>query len=180
MQAWFTQLVNATQGIKQGTPTRGPRKPPVPPKPRFTPSAKKKLKFTTPTTPLSSEELAHELPFSEKIGVQPWDTPQERADTIKRKVIRDIRQKNHGQCQKESCGHRQKESHWLGQESLGLEIVENPLRWDANAVLRPVPERDDDDARNEAASYLMCKTSLTRRVLNFIGPVISIWALAPI
>ncbi|CAH3178337.1 unnamed protein product [Porites lobata] len=43
MQAWFTQLVKATQGIKQGTPTRGPRKPPIPPKPRFTPSAKKKL-----------------------------------------------------------------------------------------------------------------------------------------
>ena len=39
MQAWFTQLVKATQGIKQGTPTRGPRKPPVPPKPKITPSA---------------------------------------------------------------------------------------------------------------------------------------------
>ena len=177
MQAWFTQLVKATQGIKQGTPTGGPRKPPVPPKPRFTPSAKKKLKFTTP---LTSEELAHELPFSEKTGVEPWDTPQERADTIKRKVIRDIRKKNHGQCQKESCGYRQKESRWLGQESLGLEIVENPLIWDANVVQRLVPERDDDDARNGAASYLMYKTSLTRPVLNFIGPAISIWVLAPI
>ena len=48
MQAWFTQLVKATRGIKQGTPTGGPRKPPVPPKPKITPSAKKKLKFTTP------------------------------------------------------------------------------------------------------------------------------------
>ena len=55
MQAWFTQLVKATQGIKQGTPTRGPIKPPVPPKPNITPSAKKKLKFTPP---VSSAELA--------------------------------------------------------------------------------------------------------------------------
>ena len=90
MQAWFTQLVKATQGIKQGTPTRGPRKPPVPPKPKITPSAKKKLKFTTP---LTSAELAHELPFSDKIGVEPWDTPGERVETIKRTVTRDIRKR---------------------------------------------------------------------------------------
>ena len=32
VQAWFTQLVKATQGIKQGTTPGGPRKPPVPPK----------------------------------------------------------------------------------------------------------------------------------------------------
>ena len=90
MQAWFTQLVKATQGIKQGTPTGGPRKPPVPPKPRFTPSAKKKLKFTPQP---SSAELAQELPFSGKIGVEPWDTPSERAETIKRTVTRDIRRR---------------------------------------------------------------------------------------
>ena len=90
MQAWFTQLVKATQGIKQGTPTRGPRKPPVPPKPRFTPSAKKKLKFTTP---LSSEELAQDLPFSDTYGVEPWDTPQERVESIKKAVKRSIRKK---------------------------------------------------------------------------------------
>ena len=83
MQAWFTQLVKATQGIKQGTPTGGPRKPPVPSKPRFTPSAKKKLKFTTPTTPLSSAELAKELPFSEDAGPAPWDTP---SLAVKRKI----------------------------------------------------------------------------------------------
>ena len=81
MQAWFTQLVKATQGIKQGTPTGGPRKPPVPPKPRFTPSAKKKLKFTTP--PPSSAELAKELPFSEDAGPEPWDTP---SLAVKRKI----------------------------------------------------------------------------------------------
>ena len=90
MQAWFTQLVKATQGIKQGTPTRGPRKPPVPPKPKITPSAKKKLKFTTP---LSSEELAQGLPFSDTYGVEPWDTPQERVESIKKAVKRSIRKK---------------------------------------------------------------------------------------
>ena len=72
MQAWFTQLVKATQGIKQGSRPAGPRKPPVPPKPHITPSAKKKLKFTPP---LSSAELAKELPFSEDVGLKPWDTP---------------------------------------------------------------------------------------------------------
>ena len=90
MQAWFTQLVKATQGIKQGTPTRGPRKPPVPPKPRFTPSAKKKLKFTTP---LSREELAQELPFSDTYGQEPWDTPSERVESIKKAVKRGIRKR---------------------------------------------------------------------------------------
>ena len=63
--------------------------------------------------------------------------------------------------------------------------MENPVKkkWDGlvDAVLRPVPDRgDDDDARNVEASYLMCKTSSTRQALNFIGPVISTWALVPI
>ena len=31
MQAWFTQLLKATQGIKQGTTPAGPRQPPVRP-----------------------------------------------------------------------------------------------------------------------------------------------------
>ena len=97
MQAWFTQLVKATQGIKQGTPTRGPRKPPVPPKPNITPSAKKKLKFTTP---LSSAELAHELPFSEEGGIEPWDTPKEHVDTIKKTLKRGIRKKAAGLAKK--------------------------------------------------------------------------------
>ena len=90
MQAWFTQLVKATQGIKQGTPTRGPRKPPIPPRPKITPSAKKKLKFTTP---LSSAELAQDLPFSDTVSVEPWDTPKERVESIKRTVTRDIRRR---------------------------------------------------------------------------------------
>ena len=90
MQAWFTQLVKATQGIKQGTPTRGPRKPPVPPRPKITPSAKKKLKFTTP---LSREELAQELPFSDTYGQEPWDTPSERVESIKKAVKRGIRKR---------------------------------------------------------------------------------------
>ena len=81
-------------------------------------------------------------------------------------------QKNDGRCQKESRKS--------GQESLGVEIVENPVIWDGlvDAVLRPVPDRGDVDDRNVAASYLMCKTSSTRRVLNFIGPAISTWDLA--
>ena len=72
VQAWLTQLVKATQGIKQsaspGGPSRPGRKPPVPPKPSFTPSAKKKLKFTPN---VSSAELAQELPFSEESGTGP-------------------------------------------------------------------------------------------------------------
>ena len=90
MQAWFTQLVKATQGIKQGSTPSGPRKPPVPPRPHITPSAKKKLKFTTP---LTSAELAEELPFSETYGVEPWDTPSERVESIKKAVKRWIRKK---------------------------------------------------------------------------------------
>ena len=90
MQAWFTQLVKATQGIKQGSTPGGSRKPPVPPRPHITPSAKKKLKFTTP---LSSAELAEELPFSEEPGTGPWDTPSERVETIKQSIKRGIRKK---------------------------------------------------------------------------------------
>ena len=80
VQAWFTQLVKATQGIKQGTTPGGPRKPPVPPKPNITPRAQKKLKFTPQ---VSSVELAQELPFSEDIAPKPWDTP---TLAVKRKI----------------------------------------------------------------------------------------------
>ena len=90
MQAWFTQLVKATQGIKQGSTPVGPRKLPVPPKPNITPSAKKKLKFTPQ---VSSAELAHELPFSGTYGVEQWDTPKERVESIKKAVKRGIRKR---------------------------------------------------------------------------------------
>ena len=90
MQAWFTQLVKATQGIKPGPSTPGPRKPPVPPRPKITPSAKKKLKFTPAP---SSAELAEKLPFSDTIGQEPWDTPKERVETIKQSIKRGIRKK---------------------------------------------------------------------------------------
>ena len=94
VQAWFTQLVKATQGIKQsaspGGPSRPGRKPPVPPKPSFTPSAKKKLKFTPQ---VNTQELAQELPFSDTYGAEPWDTPSERAESIKKAVKRRIRKK---------------------------------------------------------------------------------------
>ena len=76
VQAWLTQLVKTTQGIKQSTSpwgfSRPARKPPVPPKPSITPSAKKKLRFTLK---VSNEELAKELPFSEASAPKPCDTP---------------------------------------------------------------------------------------------------------
>ena len=94
VQAWLTQLVKASQGIKQSPSPAGPsrpaRKPRVPPKPIITPSAKKKLKFTPQ---VSTEELAQELPFSETYGVEPWDTPSERVESIKKAVKRSIRKK---------------------------------------------------------------------------------------
>ena len=61
VQAWLTQLVKMAQGIKQkagvGGPSSPARKPPVPPRPTITPSAKKKLWFTRP---LDTNELAQE------------------------------------------------------------------------------------------------------------------------
>ena len=87
VQAWLTQFVKTAQGVKQsaspGGPSRPGRKPLVPPKPSFTPSAKKKLKFTPE---VSSAELAQELPFSEEPGTGPWDTPSERVDSIKNSI----------------------------------------------------------------------------------------------
>ena len=60
------------QGIKQsaspGGSSRPGRKLPVPPRPCFTPSAKKKLRFTLQ---VSTEALARELPFSEDIAPKP-------------------------------------------------------------------------------------------------------------
>ena len=84
VQAWLTQLVKTAEGIKQsaspGGPSRPGRKPPVPPKPSITLSAKKKLRFTPQ---VSTEELAQELPFSEASAPKPWDTP---TLAVKRKI----------------------------------------------------------------------------------------------
>ena len=102
MQAWFTQLVKVTQGIKQGSTPGGPRKPSVPPKPNITPSAKKKLKFTPKA---SSAELAKELPFSEDVAPKPWDTP---SLAIKRK----IRQKAKEVAKKKAAGLAKKALEW--------------------------------------------------------------------
>ena len=102
MQAWFTQLVKATQGIKPGSTTTGPRKPLVPPKPHITPSAKKKLKFTPQ---VSTQELAKELPFSEDVAPKPWDTP---SLAIKRK----IRQKAKEVAKKKAAGLAKKALEW--------------------------------------------------------------------
>ncbi|CAH3188315.1 unnamed protein product [Porites lobata] len=123
MQAWFTQLVKATQGIKQGTPTGGPRKPPVPPKPRFTPSAKKKLKFTTP---LSSEELAEELPFSEAPGTAPWETPKERADTITQSFKRGIRKRAADSAKKKAAGVAKKKAAGWAKKALDWKSWKTP------------------------------------------------------
>ena len=74
VQAWLTQLVKTAQGIERSASTGGPstpgRKPPVPPKPNITPSAKKKLRFTPE---VSTAELAKELPFSEELSDKPWE-----------------------------------------------------------------------------------------------------------
>ena len=113
VQAWLTQLVKTAQGIKQGASPGGRRKPPVPPKPSLTPSAKKKLRFTPE---VSTEELTKELPFSEAPRTGPWDTPSERVDSIKK-----------AQYPKESIRCGQKEKQKFGQESLELENVENPV-----------------------------------------------------
>ena len=84
VQAWLTQLVKMAQGIKQsaspGEPSRPGRKLLVPPKPSFTPSVKKKLRFTPQ---VSTKELAQELPFSEDIAPKSWDTP---TLAVKRKI----------------------------------------------------------------------------------------------
>ena len=53
-------------------PFRPGRKPPVPPRPSITPSAKKKLQFKPK---VSTEELAKELPFLEAYAPKPWNTP---------------------------------------------------------------------------------------------------------
>ena len=74
VQAWLTQLVKTVQGIERSASTGGPstpgRKPPVPPKPNITPSAKKNLWFTPS---LSTAEMAKELPFSEEPSDKPWE-----------------------------------------------------------------------------------------------------------
>ena len=171
MQAWFTQLVKATQGIKQGTPTRGPRKPPVPPKPKITPSAKKETQVHVPG---EQRGVGARVALFRHDRCRAVGYPQRTCGIHQESGHARDSQKNDGRCQKESRK--------FGQESLGLEILENPVKWDGlvDAVLRPVPDRGVDDARNVAASYLMYKTSSTRQALNFIGPVISTWVLVPI
>ena len=109
VQAWFTQLVKATQGIKQRTTPGGPRKPPVPPKPNITPSARKKLKFTPQ---VSSAELAQELPFSEEPGTGPWDTPNERVESIKKSIKRSLRKKAAGVAKKKGKSLAKKALDW--------------------------------------------------------------------
>ena len=113
VQAWLTQLVKASQGIKQsaspGGPSRPARKPRVPPKPIITPSAKKKLRFTPE---VSTEELAQELPFSDTHGVEPWDTPSERVESIKKAVKRSIRKKATDAAQKKAESLAKKALEW--------------------------------------------------------------------
>ena len=114
VQAWLTQLVKTAQGIIQsaspGGPSRPGRKPPEPPKPSLTPSAREKLRFTTPEA--SSEELAQELPFSEEPGTGPWDTPSERVEAIKKSIKRNIRKKAAGAAKKKGKNLAKKALEW--------------------------------------------------------------------
>jgi len=109
IQAWFTQLVKASQGIRPGTTTGGPRKAPVLPKAIITPSARKRLKFTPQ---LSSAALAQELPFSEESGTEPWDTPSEWVDSIKQSLKRSIRKKAAGVATKKGKSWAKKALDW--------------------------------------------------------------------
>ena len=109
VQAWFTQLVKETQGIKQGTTPGGPRKLPVPPKPNITPSTKNKIKFTPQ---VSTQELAQELPFSEEPGTGPWDTPSEREEPIKKSIKRSLRKKVAGVAKKKGKSLAKKALDW--------------------------------------------------------------------
>ena len=73
------QLVKTAQGIRRSASAGGPstpgRKPPVPPEPNITPSAKKKLWFTPE---VGTAELAKELPFSEEPSLLPSNVTHER------------------------------------------------------------------------------------------------------
>ena len=83
VQAWFTQLVKATQGIKQGTRPGGRRKPPVTPKPSITPSAKKKLKFTAEVS--SAESYRFQRTLEQDLGIHPvnvWIPSRNRSSAV--------------------------------------------------------------------------------------------------
>ena len=101
MQAWFTQLVKATQGIKQGSTPAGPRKPPVPPKPNITPSAKKKLKFTPQ---VSSADLAEGLPGT--------STSTSISSTLSPAIKRKLRKKASEVAKKKAAGLAKKALDW--------------------------------------------------------------------
>ena len=123
MQAWFTQLVKATQGIKPGATPGGPRKPPIAPKPNITPSAKKKLKFTPL---LSSAELAQELPFSDSHGTAPWQSPKERADSIAKTVSRDIRKRTTDSAKKKATAVAKKKAAGWAKKALDWKSWKTP------------------------------------------------------
>ena len=68
----------------------------------------------------SSAELAQELPFSEEPGTEPWDTPSERVDSIKKAVKRGIRKKAAGvahRVQKQQLRNRVEENRSLTLQS---------------------------------------------------------------
>ena len=101
MQAWFTQLVKATRGIKQGSTPSGPQKPPVPPKPNITPSAKKKLKFTPQ---VSSADLAEGLPGS--------STSTSTSSTLSPAIKKHLRKKAAAVAKKKAAGLAKKALDW--------------------------------------------------------------------
>ena len=60
---------------------------------------------------MSSAELAKELPFSEETAVEPWDTPSERVDTIKKSLQR-----------------FRKKAIWIGKKK-GKSVAKKALDW---------------------------------------------------
>ena len=168
VQAWLTQLVKTAQGIERSASTGGPstpgRKPPVPPKPNITPSAKKKLRFTLE---VSTAELAKELPFSEELSDKPWE-----GSALTSAVKRNLRKKEATVAKKKGKTIAKKSLDWK---------VENTVMGRTQRSRRQRGRSTRRRQRSErGASYLTFKSYWPRRAWSFFGPVISIWDLGPI
>ena len=156
VQAWLTQLVKTTQGIKQsaspGGSCRPARKWPVPPKPSLTPSAKKKLRFTPK---VRTDELAKQLPISEESALT-LGYPDLSCQTSN---------------QKESSSCCQRERKKSSQKSLEVEIVENTVMGRAQRRrAAPDPGNDDNDVRNAGGKLFDVQKLLTKTGMEFHWP----------
>ena len=168
MQAWLTQLVKTAQGIERSTSTGGPstpgRKPPVPPKPNITPSAKKKLRFTPE---VSTAELAKELPFSEELSDKPWE-----GYALTSAVKRNLRKKEATVAKKKGKTIAKKALDWKVENTV-MGRTQRSRRQRGRSTRRR-------QCHNAGASYLTFKSYWPRRAWSFFGPVIGIWDLGPI